>query len=285
MAYRIVTDSCCDLGTEILARLDVRVAPLGVDFGDRFELDGQLDLKEFYDGMRDGVVSTTSAVNPEGWARKMEPALKNGEDVLVLTFSSGMSTTYQSAVIAADELGEQYPDRKILVIDTLAASAGQGLLVWNAAKMRSAGKSMDEVAGWVMENRDHVAHWVTVEDLKYLKRGGRISAATAVVGTMLSIKPIIHVDDEGKLSSVDKTRGRKGSVTYLVEKLGQTVLPEGLETVFLSHADCLEDAQHIADAVKERFGVKEVIITNIGPVVGSHTGPGCLALCFLAKEK
>ena len=285
MGYRIITDSCCDLGKERLQQLEVGMAPLGVDFGNRFELDGELDLKEFYDGMRNGVVSTTSAVNPEGWAEKMEPALKNGEDVLVLAFSSGLSTTYQSAVIAAGELEERYPQRRIQVIDTLAASVGQGLLVWNAVRQWRAGKSMEEVAAWVLEHRDHVAHWVTVEDLKYLKRGGRISAATAVVGTMLSIKPIIHVDGEGKLSSVDKCRGRKASLTCLIEKLGGTVLPEGRDTVFLSHADCPGDAQYIADQVRERFGVKEVIISDIGPVVGSHTGPGCLALCFLAKEK
>lgn len=285
MGYRMITDSCCDLGKDCLAELEVSMAPLGVDFGDRFVLDGELKLKDFYDAMRGGAASTTSAVNPEGWADKMEPVLKNGEDVLVLAFSSGLSTTYQSAVIAANELAERYPQRKIQVIDTLAASAGQGLLVWNAAKQRQAGKSMEEVADWVIANRDHVAHWVTVEDLKYLKRGGRISAATAVVGTMLSIKPIIHVDGEGKLSSVDKCRGRKTSLTFLAEKLGETILPAGTDTVFLSHADCLEDARQVADQVKARFGVKEVIIREIGPVIGSHTGPGCIALCFLAKEK
>lgn len=285
MNYRILTDSCCDLGKDLLAQLEVGMAPLGVDFGDRFVLDGDLDLKEFYDGMRNGVVSTTSAVNPEGWIEKMEPALKAGEDVLVLAFSSALSATYQSAVIAAEELSEKYPDRKIQVIDTLCASVGQGLLVYKAAKMRQAGKTMEEVHNWVMANRDHVAHWVTVEDLKYLKRGGRISAATAVVGTMLSIKPIIHVDVEGKLSSVDKCRGRKASMNYLTDKLGSTIVPEGVETVFLSHADCLEDAKHIEAVAKEKWGVKEFIISDIGPVIGSHTGPGCLALCFLASEK
>lgn len=285
MSYRIFTDSCCDLGKELLAQLEVGMSPLGVDFGDRFVLDGELDLKEFYDGMRTGVLSTTSAVNPEGWIEKMEPALSAGEDVLILAFSSGLSTTYQSAVIAADELAQKYPEQKIRVIDTLAASVGQGLLVWNAAKQRQAGKTMDEVCEWVMANRDRVAHWVTVEDLKYLKRGGRISAATAVVGTMLSIKPVIHVDDEGKLSNVDKCRGRKASINYLLDKLGSTIVPEGLEAVFLSHADCLADAQHIEAVAKEKWGVKEFIITDIGPVIGSHTGPGCLALCFLASEK
>lgn len=285
MSYRIFTDSNCDLGKELLEQIEVGMAPLGVDFGDRFVLDGELNLKEFYDGMRAGVVSTTSAVNPEGWTKKIEPALKAGEDIVILTFSSGMSTTYQSAVIAAEDLEEKYPDRKIRVLDTLGASVGQGLLVWNAAKQRREGKTMDEVCDWVMANRDHVAHWVTVEDLKYLKRGGRISAATAVVGTMLSIKPIIHVDNEGKLSNVDKCRGRKASINYLLDKLGSTIVPEGVETVFLSHADCLEDARHIEAVAKEKYGVKEFIISDIGPVVGSHTGPGCLALCFLATEK
>ena len=285
MRYRIITDSCCDLGNARLAQLDVIAAPLGVDFGDRFERDGELNIKDFYDGMRAGKTSTTSAVNPGEWAEKIEPALKQGEDVLVLVFSSGLSTTYQSAVIAAEELAERYPQRQIRVIDTLAASVGQGLLVWHAAKQRQAGKSLDQVAQWVLTHRDHVAHWVTVEDLKYLKRGGRISAATAVVGTMLSIKPIIHVDNEGKLSSVDKCRGRKASMSHLAEKLGQTILPEGTDLAFISHADCLEEAEAVADQIKERFGVREVIISDIGPVIGSHTGPGCIALCFLAKEK
>lgn len=285
MAYRIMTDSCCDLGKQRLAELNVSMASLGVRRGEDYYLDGELDIKAFYDGMRAGEQSTTSAVNPEGWARIMEPVLKAGEDVLVLAFSSGLSTAYQSAVIAAQELGEQYPQRKLQVIDTLGASAGQGLMVWYAAKLRDEGKSMEEVAQWVLENRLHVAHWFTVEDLKYLKRGGRISAATAVVGSMLSIKPIMHMDNEGKLVSVDKCRGRKASLTELANRLGETGLPGMNDTIFISQADCPDAAQYIADIVKTQWGVKEVVICDIGPVIGSHTGPGCISIFFLAQQR
>lgn len=285
MSYRIMTDSCCDLGKDRLEQLGVSMASLGVKCGEHYYLDGELDLKEFYEGMRQGAQSTTSAVNPEGWAEIMEPALQAGEDILVLTFSSALSTAHQSAVIAAQELSEQYPQRVIRVIDTLGASAGQGLMVWRASQLRQAGKSLDEVANWVLENRLHVAHWFTVEDLKYLKRGGRISAATAVVGTMLSIKPILHMDDEGRLVSVDKCRGRKASLTELANRLGETILPEEKHTILISHADCPDAAAYIADIVKSRYGVEEVVICDIGPVIGSHTGPGCISVFFLGTNR
>lgn len=285
MAFQVITDSCCDLSVQVRQELNIAVAPLGVDLNGRFFEDGQMPHKEFYDGMRAGQISTTSAVNPEGWIKVMAPVLREGKDLLVLAFSSGLSTTYQSAVIAAGELGEKYPDRKILVVDTLCASVGQGLLVWHACKQCAEGKSLEEVHSWVASHAPQVAHWVTVDDLVYLKRGGRISAATAVVGTMLSIKPIIHVDDNGKLDSIAKARGRKAALTQVADKLGATITEEGRETVFLSHADCLEDAQTVARLVKEEYGVKEVIISDIGPVIGSHTGPGCIALCFLAEKR
>jgi len=285
MAFQVITDSCCDLSVAVKQELQLAVAPLGVNLNGSFFEDGQMPHKEFYDGMRAGHISTTSAVNPEGWAKVMEPVLKAGKDLLILAFSSGLSTTYQSAVIAAGELQEQYPERKILVVDTLCASVGQGLLVWHACKQCAEGKSLEDVHAWVLDNAPHVAHWVTVDDLQYLKRGGRISAATAVVGTMLSIKPIIHVDDAGKLDSVAKARGRKAALHQLAEKLGETILPQGKDVVFLSHADCPEDAQSVAGQIQAQYGVKEVIISDIGPVIGSHTGPGCIALCFLAAGR
>ena len=285
MAFQIITDSCCDLSAAVKQTLNLELAPLGVNLNGSFFEDGQMPHKEFYDGMRAGHAPTTSAVNPEGWSKVMEPALEQGRDLLVLAFSSGLSTTYQSAVIAAEELKETYPDREICVLDTLSASVGQGLLVWHACKQCAEGKSLEQVRDWVQESIPHVAHWVTVDDLKYLKRGGRISAATAVVGTMLSIKPIIHVDAEGKLESAEKARGRKAALNLLADKLGSTITEAGKEAVFLSHADCLEDAQAVADAIKARCGVKEVFLSDIGPVIGSHTGPGCIALCFLATER
>ena len=285
MAFQVITDSCCDLSVAVRQELNLAVAPLGVNLNGSYFEDGQMPHQEFYDAMRSGQAPTTSAVNPEGWGNVMEPVLKAGKDLLVLAFSSALSTTYQSAVIAADELQERYPDRKIRVLDTLCASVGQGLLVWHACKQCAQGRSLEETAAWVTEHAPNVAHWVTVDDLQYLKRGGRISATTAVVGTMLSIKPIIHIDDAGKLDSVEKSRGRKAALHHLVQKLEETVTEEGRELVFISHADCLEDAQSVAEAVKSQCGVKEVILSDIGPVIGSHTGPGCLALCFLATAR
>lgn len=285
MSFKIITDSCCDLSAEMAAKLDIHIVPLSVLFdGQHFE-DGQIPYKEFYDGLRAGKTASTSAVNPDTWGSAMKPYLDQGQDVLVLAFSSGLSTTYQSAVIAADELREKYPQRKILALDTLCASLGQGLLVYYAAGLRDQGKSIEETAQWVQDNRLNIAHWVTVDDLMHLKRGGRISATTAVMGTMLSIKPIIHVDDEGKLINVGKSRGRKTALNYVADKLGETGLPGKNDVVFLSHSDCIDDANQVARLVKEKYGVKEVVINYIGDVIGSHTGPGTIALFFLADHR
>ena len=283
--FKIITDSCCDLSPEMARQLEVRVVPLTVEFdGNHFE-DGQIPAKEFYDGLRAGKLATTSAVNPDAWRRAMEEYLSAGQDVLAAAFSSGLSTTYQSAVIASEELKEKYPQRKILVVDTLAASMGQGLLVYYAVGLRRAGKTIEEVAQWILDNRGDMAHWVTVDDLMHLKRGGRISATTAVMGTMLSIKPIIHVDDEGKLITMAKCRGRKTALNYVADKLGETGLPGRNDVVFLSHSDCIDDANYVANRVKEKYGVKEVVINYIGDVVGSHTGPGTIAFFFLAQKR
>lgn len=285
MSYKIITDSCCDLTEQMARELEIHIAPLGVDREGEFFEDRTMPAREFYAGMREGKVSTTSAVNPQGWTKVMEPILSGGEDVLVLAFSSGLSTTYQSAVIAAEEMQDKYPGQKVLVADTLCASVGQGLIIWYASQLRREGRSMEDVYQWVLDNRLKVAHWVSVEDLKYLKRGGRISATTAVVGTMLSIKPLIHVNDEGKLDSVAKARGRKASLNALCQKVEQSALPEGLERVFIGHADCLEDVQYMAQQCREKYGVKEVVLSDIGSVIGSHVGPGGIVLCFLASHR
>ncbi len=206
MNYQIITDSCCDFSTPMYETLGLTFVPLSVEFRGETNDDRNDDsLKEMYDGLRSGEAAKTSAVNPSRWAEVMEPSLSAGRDVLVLAFSSGLSTTYQSAVIAAEELSEKYPDRAIRVVDTLCASMGQGLLVWYACKKRDEGMSLEELYSWVTENRLHLCHWFTVDDLMYLKRGGRISAATALVGTMLQIKPLLHVDDEGRLIEIQGT--------------------------------------------------------------------------------
>ena len=284
--YQIITDSGSDLSAAFLSQIQVKSAPLTVNFKGQSLADSVDEgIKEIYDGLRAGETATTSAINPEGWKDIMRPSLEAGLDLLVIPFSSGLSTTYQSAVIAADELLETYPDRKIHVVDSLSASLGQGLLVWYAAKKRDEGLSLEELAAWVENNRLNLAHWFTVDSLVYLKRGGRVSAATALVGTMLNIKPVLHVDDEGHLTSVSTVRGRKASIKALADKLGETVLPEGKGTAFICHGDCLEDAQYLSDLVKEKYGVEDVHIGYTGAVIGSHSGPGTLALFFLGEHR
>lgn len=287
MSYRIITDSCCDFTPEQYEKFDLTYVPLtimyqGVPHNDFLD---EKSIKMVYDGLRKGETASTSAVNPDGWSKAIEPVLAAGQDALVLAFSSGLSTTYQSAVIAANDLQENYPDRKIIVIDTLCAAHGQGLLVWYACKKRDEGMSLDEVAAWVEGNKMNLCHWFTVDDLNFLKRGGRVSATTALVGTMLNIKPILHVDNAGKLINVGKTRGRKSAIEILGKKLSE--LGEGFdnETVFISHGDCEEDAQTLAKIVKEKYGVKNVLIGYVGAVIGSHSGPGTLAFFFLGKER
>jgi len=286
MSYQIITDTCCDFPNHMYKDLDLRVVPLSVLYkGVNYNKYSEAWLKEMFAGLRAGETASTSAVNPDGWATVIEPVLANGQDALVLAFSSGLSTTYQSAVIAADELREKYPDRKINVVDSLCAALGQGLLIWYACKKRDEGLSLEELAAWCEENRGHLCHWFTVDDLMYLKRGGRVSAATALVGTMLKIKPVLHVDDEGHLINVSKTRGRKASIDALAAKMGETMLPGQNDTVFICHGDCQEDAEYLAAQIKEKYGVKDVLIYYVGAVIGSHSGPGTLALFYLGEHR
>ena len=286
MSYKIITDSGCDFTKEKYAELGLAVAPLMVNFrGESYPDRNDESLKDLYAGLRAGEVSTTAAVNPEQWAEAMEPVLKADEDVLVLAFSSGLSTSYQSAEIAAGDLREQYPDRTILVVDSLCASLGQGLLAYYACKKRDEGLDLQELYQWLLNNRLHLCHWFTVDDLMYLKRGGRISAATAIMGTMLSIKPVLHVDDEGHLVNVGKARGRRASIQAMAKKVGE--LAEGYDNsvMFISHGDCPEDAEYLRSLLESQYGVKEVYINYVGAVIGSHSGPGTLALFFLGQHR
>ena len=286
MQYKIITDTGCDLPAEMYKNLDISVVPLSVNFrGESVEVYDEPWLKSLFDGLRNGEATSTSAVNPEKWASAMLPLLEQGQDLLVLAFSSGLSATYQSAVIAAEDLREKYPQRKILVVDTLAASLGQGLLVHYVCQKRDEGYSLEALAAWCEEYKYKLAHWFTVDDLMYLKRGGRISAATALVGTMLQIKPVLHVDDEGHLINVSKVRGRKASIEALAKTLGQTGIPGANDTVFICHGDCMEDARYLEKLVKEKYGVKNVFIYYVGAVIGSHSGPGTLALFYLGNHR
>ena len=286
MSYRIVTDNCCDFPTAMYEELDLAVVPLVVRFQNK-EVSQYSEkwLKKMYAGMREGEVATTSAVNPQGWEEVIESVLAEGKDALVLTFSSGLSTTYQSAVIAATELAEKYPDRKIRVVDTLCASLGQGLLVWYACKKRDEGMGFEELGDWCESNKLNLCHWFTVDDLMFLKRGGRVSAAPALVGTMLQIKPVLHVDDEGHLINVAKARGRKAAIEALAKKVGETGLPGENDTVFISHGDCIDDVKILEAILKEKYGIKNVFTYYVGAVIGSHSGPGTLALFFMGNKR
>lgn len=287
--FVILTDSCADLTAEQVEQLDVQVLPLSYDMEGKivynYPDNREMDPHEFYELLRAGKTATTSAVNVAQFAEAIEPCLQEGKDVLVLAFSSGLSTTYNSAAIAAEDLREKYPERKIFVVDTLCASMGQGLLVYLAAKEREKGCSIEQVRDWAEANKLSIAHQVTVNDLFHLKRGGRISATTAVMGSMLSIKPMIHVDDEGHLVNIGKSRGRGTSLKALVDTMEKTAIDPAKQTVFISHGDCLEDAQTVADMIRERMGVREIVINYIGPVIGAHAGPGTVALFYIASER
>lgn len=287
--YVIITDSSCDLPDTLVKELELEVLPLA------FIMDGktyrnypdnrEMSPEEFYGKEKEGIMATTNAVNVGEAGDAIEAVLKRGKDVLVLAFSSGLSTTCNSFQIAAGDLAGQYPDRKIYVVDTLCASLGQGMLVYQAARLRQEGKSMEEVRDWVEANKLRQCHWFTVNDLFFLKKGGRVSAATAVVGTMLQIKPVMHVDNDGHLIKVDTARGRRASLKALVDKVGELADDPASQTMFISNSACMEDAQFVASEVKARYGVKEVIINSIGPVIGAHTGPGCVALFFMGKHR
>ncbi|WP_191396427.1 DegV family protein [Flavonifractor sp. An306] len=287
--YVLFTDSSADLSQQLVEELGVEVLPLCFTMGDKtyrnWPDNREMDPEEFYRMLREGAMATTSAVNVGDYTEALTPFLEAGKDVLVLAFSSGLSATCNSARIAAQELNEQYPQQRVRVVDTLCASLGQGLLVWHAAKLKQSGKRLDEVGDWAEENKLRLCHWFTVSDLHFLKRGGRISPATAVLGTMLSIKPVMHVDDEGHLIKVGTARGRGASLKALVDHMAETADDPGNQVVFISHGGCLEDAQKVAQDVKDRFGTKEVVINYVGPVIGAHSGPGTVALFFLGSKR
>ncbi|MBE6985525.1 MAG: DegV family protein [Ruminococcaceae bacterium] len=287
--YIILTDSSADLPLSIYNELDIQVLPLS------FLLDGEvyhntpdessIAFKEVYAQLRSGKNVTTSAVNVETFKEAFLPYVQDGKDILYLGFSSGLSGTFSAGTIAAQELLEEYPERKIVCVDTLCASLGQGMLVYMTAKKRAEGFSLSEAAEYAEKIKLNVCHWFTVDDLFFLKRGGRISATTALVGSALGIKPILHVDNEGHLISVSKTRGRKKAITSLLEQMKASAIDPSTQIPMISHGDCVEDANVLADALRKEFGVKDVIINYVGPVIGAHSGPGTLALFFIGKER
>lgn len=288
MSYIVCTDSCCDLSPEYIDSHHLPVLGLMYTINNYTYEDDNFRVttsKSFYDRIRQGDTSKTTLINADRYMNFFSTMLEKGKDVLYLGFSSGLSGSVQSALIAQDQLKDQYPDRKLVIVDTLCASMGQGLMVHYALKNQEKGLTIAENARWIEDHKLNLAHWFTVDDLNHLRRGGRVSATSAILGTMLSIKPVLHVDDEGHLVPMNKVRGRKQSLKALVEEMGKAVTNPEEQDIFISHGDCLEDAQLVGAMIQERFGVKSVTYHEVGPVIGSHAGPGVVALFYLGKNR
>ncbi|MCD7826452.1 MAG: DegV family protein [Clostridiaceae bacterium] len=287
--YVIVTDSTANLPVHMISENGIRVLPLSyyVD-GQKYQgyLQGEnIDLSSFYARMREKKEITTSPVSMAAAKELFESLLQDGKDIFYIAFSSSLSETFFTVSMVLEKLKLKYPDRKLYAVDTLAAALGEGLLVHYCIENRKNGMSIDDNANWLLHHRLKLCHWFTVDDLFFLKRGGRISAATAFVGTTLNIKPIMHVDNDGKLVQVSMVQGRKKSLDTLVEHMKNSVLEPENQVIYVSHGDCPEDAEYVAKLVKERFPVKEVMTGILDPVIGAHSGPGTIALFFLGQER
>ncbi|MEA5137017.1 MAG: DegV family protein [Candidatus Fimivivens sp.] len=287
--FCIVTESTADLTPELIDRFKITVIPMRFSFGDKeyynYPDNRELSSEDFYQKLREGHVSTTTAINMSQFEEAFLPILERGEDILYLGFSSGLSSTYGTAVVVSEQLKEQYPSRKIVVIDTLAASMGEGLLVCLAAIQKQNGASLTEVIDWVHAHILKLCHWFTVDDLMYLYRGGRVNALAAHVGTAFGIKPILHVDNEGHLIPAAKVRGRKQSIEALADKIGELGTDVSEQIIFIGHAEAADAAQTLAEMINSRFSPKEIQIASIGPVVGSHTGPGLVSVYFMGTSR
>lgn len=287
--FVITTDTTADLPAEYVDKHQLGILSLTYTLDDTtYNWWNPLPVKDFYNYMREGSLPTTSQVNPEEAKSIFESIIKEQDaDILHIAFSSGLSGSYNSSRIAAEELAEEYPDHKIIIIDSLAASLGEGLLVHKAVTMKEAGHSLEEIAAWIEENKLHAVHNFTVNDLFHLYRGGRLSKTAAVLGTMISLKPILHVDDEGHLTALSKVRGRKKSLTALVDAMEKQVgsWKDKNDIIFIGHGDCEEEAQRVADMIKERLGYDSYLINHVGPTIGAHTGPDVIVLCYMGDYR
>ncbi|HHT97164.1 MAG TPA: DegV family protein [Clostridiales bacterium] len=286
--YIITTDSTSDLPSDYLKEHNIKIVPIYYSFnnliyGDELKLEPQ----EFYSKMRNGDMPVTMAANPDTTHSIFENLLKEGYDILHIAFSSALSGSYSVAGIAARDLSEEYPDSKIIVIDSLCASLGEGFLVHKAVTLKEEGKCIDEVAKWIEENQLNICHMFTVNDLFHLQRGGRVSKAAAIIGTLINVKPVLHVNNEGQLILLNNIRGRKKSLVALVDEMEARLINYDLKNdmVFISHGDCIEDAEYVAKLVKERFGIEKTLINFIGPTIGAHSGPGTIALFFMGNKR
>ena len=287
MSYRLVSDATLDLPIDLVEKYNILVVPMA------FTLEGEeilhfpdernMLIEEFYEALKKGKTSVTSQINPFTYVDILTPVLENGEDILYVAFTSGLSGTYQSALLAKGMLEETFPERKIYVIDSLCASAGLGFFMKLIGSKKEAGMDIEELKEWVVANRNRIAHWFTVDDLFHLQRGGRLSFAEAMLGSALKIKPIISVDKEGKLFVENKVRGNKKSEEYMISKINDT-MDDKEHTVFIGHGDCEDRALELKEKLLQKTKAENIHITKIGPIIGSHTGPGMLAVLFMEKE-
>ncbi|MFA9380188.1 MAG: DegV family protein [Acetanaerobacterium sp.] len=289
MSFEIVTDSSCNLTDELIERYGLHILSLMFRVDEKeyysYEKGKKTELKQFYTMMRNKAEITTTLIDINICTPIFEGLLKEGKDILYIGFSSAISGTYQAAAMVLEDLKAAYPQRKILSVDTLGASLGEGLLVYHAARLREQSQGIEQVYQWLLDNRLHLCHWFTVDDLFFLKRGGRVSASSAVLGTILGVKPIMHMDNEGRLILVGKVRGRQKSLDTLVDHMEQTAIEPQDQAVFITHGDCIEDAEYVAQQVRKRLHVKDIVINYVDPVIGAHSGPGTLALFFLGTER
>ena len=287
--FVLMTDSSCDLPADLAAKMDLTVLPLFVYINEKkytnYLDEREISFSDIYAKLRTRCPAKTSAVNMNDFMGPMEDLLKSGRDVLYIGFSSGLSGTYNAGAAAAQELADRYPERKIYAVDSLCASLGQGLLIYHAWLEKQKGRSIDEVRDFTEANKLHLCHWFTIDDLMFLKRGGRISGATAVVGSVLGIKPVMHVDNEGHLIKVSTARGRKASIKALADEAEKRGIDLKDQVIFIFHGDCADEANYLGDMMRSRFHVKDVLVNYVGPVIGAHSGPGTIALFFMGTER
>ena len=287
--YQIITDACADLPPKLVEELGIHVIPMSFNFGDEsythYPDEREYSAKDFFDRLRGGDMSTTNQINQAAFTEVFEGYLQNGVDVLYIGFSSALSGTYHNSVLVAEELSSKYPDRTLLVADSLTATLGTGLLVYAAVQKQQEGMSIEDLYQWVQTERLLVSGWFTVDDLNFLRRGGRLSGTAALVGTMLGIKPILRITEDGKLVPMEKVRGRKQSLRVLLEHMDKTFRDTGDQVVFIVHGDCMDDAAYLKKEIKNRYHIKRIVTNNIGPIIGSHTGPGAIAIFYMGKGR
>jgi len=286
--YVVITDSTVDLPLDIIEKINIGIIPMAFDMGNKtythYPDEREMTNHEFYERLKNGDTSVTTQINYFIYREYFEKLLKEGKDILYIAFSSGLSGTYNNSQLVIQDLKEEYPERKIISVDSLSASVGEGLLVYNAVMKKEEGLAMEELVKWIEEHRNNACHWFTVEDLHHLKRGGRISSVEAIIGTTLKIKPVLSVDYEGKLVSVSKVRGDKKSLEKLLDKMLEDGTNLKEQTIIIGHADSLERAEYLANIIREKELVKDIIISTIGPIIGTHTGQGMIALTFMGNK-